>query len=92
VGTQAHPVKASTPAHGQNHQMAQLRLTCVRSFVNTPPLRTTTDHIKPDYIDSNITVKIYDYIKLRARSSSSFILSIKIIVKVYIHVIFTAIA
>jgi hypothetical protein len=37
VGTQAHPVKASTPAHGQNHQMAQLRLTCVRGVLYPAP-------------------------------------------------------
>jgi hypothetical protein len=28
--------------------------------------------IKPDYIDPNINVKLYDYIKLQARFSSSF--------------------
>jgi hypothetical protein len=43
---------------------------------------TELDYIEPNYI------KLYDYIKLQARFSSSPTSSTKFIAKVYIHVVF----
>jgi hypothetical protein len=71
-----------TPSHARAR-------TCVDQDSTRNELHRHQDlhRIKPDYIDSNINIKLYDYINLRQDIVELYIANINI-VKVYINVVF----